>query len=45
MHAFANRDNVGLPGFAAYFKDQSDQERGHAQKLITFQVALSASCT
>lgn len=31
------RDNVGLPGFAAHFKEASDEERGHAFRLIEFQ--------
>jgi len=33
-----HRDNVGLPGLAKYFKDGSDEERDHAQLLVTFQV-------
>jgi len=37
LHAFADRDNVGLPGFAAWFKNESDEERAHAQLLIDFQ--------
>ena len=35
------RDNVGLPGLAKYFKDGSDEERDHAQLLISFQVSPS----
>ena len=38
LHAYADRDNVGLPGFADWFKDQSDEERTHAQLLLNFQV-------
>lgn len=38
MHAYFDRDNVGLPGFAKYFKDASDEERGHAHLLMEFQV-------
>jgi len=35
--AYFGRDNVGLPGFAAFFKHQSDEERTHALRLIEFQ--------
>ena len=38
LHSYADRDNVGLPGFAAWFKDESDGERDHAQLLLNFQV-------
>lgn len=31
------RDDVGLPGFAAYFKHNSDEEREHATKLMVQQ--------
>lgn len=37
LHAFFDRDNVGLTGLAKYFKDASDEEREHAQLLLTFQ--------
>jgi len=37
LHSFFDRDNVGMPGLAKYFKDGSDEERDHAQLLITFQ--------
>lgn len=37
LHAFFDRDNVGMPGLAKYFKDASDEERDHAQLLVTFQ--------
>ena len=36
MSAYFDRDNVSLPGFAKYFRDQSLEERGHAQKLMDF---------
>jgi Ferritin-like domain len=39
LHSYADRDNVGLPGFAAWFKDESDGERDHAQLLLNFQVS------
>jgi ferritin heavy chain len=32
-----SRDDVGLPGFAAYFKQNSDEEREHATKLMVQQ--------
>lgn len=37
LHAYSDRDNVGLPGFATWFKGQSDEEREHAQLLLEFQ--------
>jgi len=37
MYAFFDRDNVGLPGFAEYFKHESEEEREHAEKLIEYQ--------
>lgn len=32
-----DRDDVALPGAHKYFKKASDEEREHAQKLMTFQ--------
>ncbi|CAD7695456.1 unnamed protein product [Ostreobium quekettii] len=37
MFAFFDRDNVGLPGLAEFFKNASEDERGHAQKLMEYQ--------
>ncbi|KAF6250549.1 ferritin [Scenedesmus sp. NREL 46B-D3] len=37
LAAFMDRDNVGLPGFAAYYKASSDDERHHANLLIGHQ--------
>ena len=37
MSAYFDRDNVGLPGLARYFRTQSKEERDHAQKLMDFQ--------
>lgn len=37
MYAFFDRDNVGLPGMAKYFKESSEEERGHAETLMNFQ--------
>lgn len=42
MSTYFNRDNVALPGLAAYFRAQSDEERGHAQLLMDFQVSTRA---
>mmetsp|Transcript_901 Transcript_901/g.2870 ORF Transcript_901/g.2870 Transcript_901/m.2870 type:complete len:257 (-) Transcript_901:88-858(-) len=39
MYAYFKRDTVGLPGFAKYFKDMSDEEREHAEKLMEYQNA------
>jgi len=32
-----DRDDIALPGFHKFFKESSDEERGHAQKLMDFQ--------
>ena len=32
-----DRADAALPGFAAYFRDQADSERGHARGLMAFQ--------
>ena len=37
MASYFDRDNVSLPGLAKYFREQSLEERGHAQRLIDFQ--------
>lgn len=34
-----DRDDVALPGFAKFFKNASDEEREHAEKLMKFQNA------
>lgn len=36
-HAYFARDNIGLPGFAAYFLKESVEERSHAQLLMDYQ--------
>ena len=38
MSAYFDRDNVALPGLASYFRAASEEERGHAQTLMDFQV-------
>ena len=35
--SYFDRDDVAFPGFHAYFKKQSDEEREHAEKLMKFQ--------
>lgn len=37
MSFYFDRDDVALPGFAHYFKKNSDEEREHAEKLMKFQ--------
>lgn len=37
MGEFFDRDTVGLPGLAKYFRESSDEERGHAQQLMRLQ--------
>lgn len=37
LHAFFDRDNVGLPGFASFFNEASKEEREHAQLLMQYQ--------
>jgi len=32
-----DREDVALPGFHKYFKEQSDEEREHGQKLMKYQ--------
>ncbi|AWP18417.1 Ferritin [Scophthalmus maximus] len=37
-HAFYfSRDDVALPGFSHFFKENSEEEREHADKLLSFQ--------
>jgi len=37
MSYYFARDDVAMMGFAKYFKEQSDEERGHAQKFMDYQ--------
>ncbi|CDW56911.1 Ferritin [Trichuris trichiura] len=37
MAAYFDRHDVALPGFAVFFRRQSDEERQHAMKLIKYQ--------
>lgn len=34
---YFDRDDVALPGFKAYFKKLSDEEREHAEKFMKYQ--------
>ncbi|OAY74272.1 Ferritin-3, chloroplastic, partial [Ananas comosus] len=37
MFAYFDRDNVALKGLAKFFKESSEEERGHAEKLMKYQ--------
>ncbi|TVU27518.1 hypothetical protein EJB05_30135 [Eragrostis curvula] len=37
LFAYFDRDNVALKGFAKFFKESSDEEREHAEKLMKYQ--------
>jgi ferritin heavy chain len=37
MGAYFDRDDVALEGYSKWFYKNSDEERGHARKLITYQ--------
>ncbi|KAK3019344.1 hypothetical protein RJ639_003875 [Escallonia herrerae] len=37
MYAYFDRDNVALKGLAKFFKDSSEEERQHAEKLMEYQ--------
>ncbi|XP_077591483.1 ferritin, middle subunit [Stigmatopora nigra] len=37
MAYYFSRDDVALPGFAHFFKENSEEEREHAEKLLSFQ--------
>ncbi|XP_044036217.1 ferritin, middle subunit isoform X2 [Siniperca chuatsi] len=37
MAFYFSRDDVALPGFTHFFKENSEEEREHAQKLLSFQ--------
>jgi len=37
MSYYYERDDVALPGMAHFFKESSDEEREHAQKLMKYQ--------
>ena len=45
MSNFFNRDNVGLTGFAAFYRVSSLEERTHAQQLMDYQVRHAAAST
>ena len=37
MYAYFDRDNVAMKGFAKFFRESSEEERGHAEKLMEYQ--------
>nr|AGV54266.1 ferritin [Phaseolus vulgaris] len=37
LFAYFDRDNVALKGFARFFKESSEEEREHAEKLMKYQ--------
>ncbi|CAM6129772.1 unnamed protein product [Calypogeia fissa] len=37
MFSYFDRDNVALPGLANYFREQSEEEREHAEQFMTYQ--------
>ncbi|CAL0324685.1 unnamed protein product [Lupinus luteus] len=37
LFAYFDRDNIALKGLAKFFKESSDEEREHAEKLIKYQ--------
>ncbi|KAL2549809.1 Ferritin-2 [Forsythia ovata] len=37
MFAYFDRDNVALKGLAKFFEESSEEERGHAEKLMEYQ--------
>nr|AFK44133.1 unknown [Lotus japonicus] len=37
LFAYFDRDNIALKGLAKFFKESSDEERGHAEKLMKYQ--------
>ncbi|XP_010922613.1 ferritin-4, chloroplastic [Elaeis guineensis] len=37
LFAYFDRDNVALRGFAKFFKESSEEEREHAEKLMIYQ--------
>jgi ferritin len=37
LYNFFDRDNVGLPGFAQFFKSAAEEERQHAELLMAYQ--------
>ncbi|RAL39244.1 hypothetical protein DM860_002777 [Cuscuta australis] len=37
MYAYFDRDNVALKGMAKFFKESSEEEREHAEKLMKYQ--------
>ena len=36
LYAYFSRDTVHLPGIAKFFKEASEEERDHAEKLMDY---------
>lgn len=45
IYAYFSRDNVALPGIAAFFKKESQEERHHAELLMDFQTLRGGRVT
>ncbi|KAL3585796.1 hypothetical protein D5086_012663 [Populus alba] len=41
MFAYFDRDNIALKGLAKFFKESSEEEREHAEKLMEYQAPLT----
>merc|ERR1711982_108317 len=44
MYTYFDRDDTAYPGFAAFFKKSSDEEREHGEKLIKYQNKRRQGC-
>merc|ERR1711974_441443 len=44
MSSYFSRDDQALPGFAAYFAKESDGEREHGMKLMSYQSKRGGRC-
>merc|ERR1711951_242332 len=44
MSSYFNRDDQALPGFAAHFAKESEEERDHGMKLMEYQTKRGGRC-
>merc|ERR1711934_1158994 len=44
MSSYFSRDDQALPGFAAHFAEESEEERGHGMKLMAYQSKRGGRC-
>merc|ERR1712212_887474 len=44
MSSYFNRDDQALPGFAAHFAKESEEERQHGMKLMAYQSKRGGRC-